>query len=120
MLLSLAILMSFQLIGLVVVTMFSIPVPAPVMGMLLLIIALLFYPPLLERTRQSANVFLAHLALFFVPAGVGLIEHVERIQGEALAISVSLLVSTVLGMIVTALTIRWMKRWLESSEEKTK
>ena len=120
MLLSLAILMSFQLIGLFLVTICSLPVPAPVMGMLLLIIGLLVYPPLLERTRQSANVFFSHLALFFVPAGVGLIEHAERIQGEALAIFLALLISTVLGMIVTALTIRWTKRWLESSGEKTK
>lgn len=120
MLMSFAILLSFQLLGLIVVTTCSLPVPAPVIGMLFLIVALMIYPPLLERTKQAANVFLSHLALLFVPAGVGLIDHAERIRGESLAILIALIVSTLLGMIVTALTIRWTKRWLVPDTEKTK
>ena len=80
MILTIALLLSFQLAGLLLVTLFGLPVPGPVMGMVLFLFALMTVNGLLEKTLPVVNVLLAHFALLFVPAGVGIIEHVDRLQ----------------------------------------
>jgi len=59
-----------------------------------------------RRSAQSlelaSNSLLSHLALLFVPAGVGIIVHFERIVEEWLPLTVALLASTVITMIATA------------------
>ena len=74
MILTIALLLSFQLAGLLLVTLFGLPVPGPVMGMVLFLFALMTVNGLLEKTLPVVNVLLAHFALLFVPAGVGIIE----------------------------------------------
>ena len=82
MILTIALLLSFQLAGLLLVTLFGLPVPGPVMGMVLFLFALMTVNGLLEKTLPVVNVLLAHFALLFVPAGVGIIEHFDRLQAE--------------------------------------
>ena len=45
---------------------------------------------------------LSHLSLLFVPAGVGMIVHLDRIREEWLPLIVALVVSTLLTMAVAA------------------
>jgi putative effector of murein hydrolase LrgA (UPF0299 family) len=55
---------------------------------------------------------LAQLSLLFVPAGVGVVLHLDRLAGEGWAIATALTVSTALGVAATGLTYRWaMGRW---------
>lgn len=68
MILTIALLLSFQLAGLLLVTLFGLPVPGPVMGMVLFLFALMTVNGLLEKTLPVVNVLLAHFALLFVPA----------------------------------------------------
>ena len=60
---------------------------------------------------------LANLSLLFVPAGVGIIRHGQRILNEGVAIMIALVVSTVIAMIVTAYVIILMQKWLKLSDE---
>lgn len=112
MLVALTLILLFQLAGLAVVVLLGLPVPAPVMGMFLFVLGLMCSTKLLELTRTTANTLLAHLAVLFVPAGVGIVEHVDRLQNEWVAIVTALVVSTVLAMVVTVYVIRWTKRLL--------
>ena len=64
------------------------------------------------------NVLLAHFALLFVPAGVGIIEHVERLEAEWLPITASILGSSILAMIVTVLVTRWVIKLMTRKETK--
>ena len=66
MILTIALLLSFQLAGLLLVTLFGLPVPGPVMGMVLFLFALMTVNGLLEKTLPVVNVLLAHFALLFV------------------------------------------------------
>ncbi|HQT78383.1 MAG TPA: CidA/LrgA family protein, partial [Rhodopila sp.] len=51
---------------------------------------------------QTGRGLLSHLSLLFIPAGVGVIQRLDVLAVNALAIVVALLVSTVLGLAVTA------------------
>jgi len=90
-----------QLAGEVTARALNLPAPGPVLGMLLLFGMLLWRgaPDWLDQVGQG---LLRLLPLFFVPAGVGIMNHVQLMQSEWLAIAVTLLVSTVITMIVTA------------------
>lgn len=118
MILTIALLLSFQLAGLLIVTLFGLPVPGPVMGMVLFLCALMTVDGLLEKTLPVVNVLLAHFALLFVPAGVGIIEHVERLEAEWLPITASILGSSILAMIVTVLVTRWVIKLMTRKETK--
>ena len=55
MILTIALLLSFQLAGLLLVTLFGLPVPGPVMGMVLFLFALMTVNGLLEKTLPVVN-----------------------------------------------------------------
>lgn len=112
MILTIALLLLLQLAGLFLVTLLGLPIPGPVMGMVLFLLALMTVDGLLQKTLPVVNVLLAHFALLFVPAGVGIVEHFERIETEWLPITASILGSTILAMGTTVLVTRAVMRLL--------
>ena len=120
MILTFALLLSFQLAGLLLVSLFGLPVPGPVMGMVLFLFALMTVNGLLEKTLPVVNVLLAHFALLFVPAGVGIIEHVDRLQAEWLPITATNNKTTILAMVTTVLVTRLVAHLLKGSNTKEK
>jgi holin-like protein len=107
---ALATLLVFQLIGEALVRALAVPVPGPVAGMALLLIALLLRPGLQPAIQPTAQTLLQHLSLLFVPAGVGVMLHLQRLGDEALAIGVALVVSTLVGLASAALTMVWLMK----------
>ncbi|MES1933407.1 LrgA protein [Salinisphaera shabanensis T35B1] len=107
---SLAALLLFQLAGEIIVRLTGAPLPGPVVGMVLLFIALVVRrrtPPVFADTSRG---LLNYLALLFVPAGVGIISYLDRVADEWLAIAITLVASTALAVIVTAFTLRALTR----------
>ncbi len=107
---ALAILLLCQLAGEVLVQVSGIPVPGPVMGMVLLFLGLWLRGPIPEPLRHTGQTLISHLALMFVPAGVGVMLYFERVSQEWLAILIALLISTLLTITVTALAMAGMMR----------
>jgi len=85
-------------------------VPGPVMGMVMLFITLMIRGRMVKAVEPASSALLGHLSLLFVPAGVGLIVHFSRLGSEWLPISVTLLLSTIITMAVTALVMQWVTR----------
>jgi putative effector of murein hydrolase LrgA (UPF0299 family) len=56
--------------------------------------------------EAGANELLRHLSLLFVPAGVGIVVAASSAGGQWLAIVVSVVVSTLATMAVTALVLK--------------
>jgi holin-like protein len=110
MLAAITVLLVYQLIGETLVLVLKLPVPGPVIGMLLLFLTLLLRGSAPESVRETAQGLLQHLSLLFVPAGVGVLIHFPRVFKEWLPIVVSLVVSTILTIAVTALTLRFLLR----------
>lgn len=102
---TIALILVFQLAGEVLVRLLALPVPGPVAGMLLLFVALAVRGSVPDEVSAFANGLLSHLALLFVPAGVGVIVHAERLSGIWPTILVALIVSTLLAVAVTALVL---------------
>jgi len=112
---ALALLLAFQLIGEAATFALALPVPGPVLGMTLLLVAVALRRDLLARLKSTSSTLLMHLSLLFVPAGVGVMVHGARLAAEGLAIVVAIVVSTVLALAATALTVRALLRDDEDS-----
>ncbi len=98
-------LLVFQSIGELISKGLSLPVPGPVVGMLLLF-AGLFLPAVSTPVAGAADFLLAHLSLLFVPVGVGVITHLAVLTHYGVQLLVVIVVSTWIGMAVTALVMR--------------
>src|SRR5690606_42100964 len=87
-------LLAVQVAGEAIVFALSIPIPVAVVGMALL------FAYLVIRGGEDADLvtftsaFLKHLSLFFIPAAVGIMAHLDRIADEWVAIAAALVIST--------------------------
>jgi holin-like protein len=114
---AITLLLVFQLVGEVISQVLGLPIPGPVVGMLLLFLALHVRSAMVERLRETAQNILQHLSLLFVPAGVGVMLHLRRVEHEWIAITLALVLSTVLTIVVTALTIRSVGRLIRTQHK---
>ena len=111
MLLSLGLILLCQLVGEAIARGTEIAVPGPVIGLVLCVLLLLardrvgrLVPAELRdgTFEHTGRGILSHLSLLFIPAGVGVVQRLDVLAGNALAIALALVVSTVLSLAVTA------------------
>ena len=114
MIVSLAIILSFQLVGEIASRALSLPLPGPVVGLLLLVGCCIARPALAERIRPTTMGLLQHLSLFFVPAGVGIVAHLQLLREDGLGLALALMGSTALAIAAGALAFSWVARWTGS------
>jgi holin-like protein len=107
---AITLLLLFQLIGETIARLGGLPLPGPVIGMALLFLTLTLRGNLPDSLRVTAGWLLQHLSLLFVPAGVGVVLYLSLIADQWAAISVSLLVSTVVTIAVSALVMLGFER----------
>lgn len=98
-----AILLALQFLGEALSRGFALPIPGNVIGMGLLLVALGMKIVRVEWVEEAAELLLSHLALFFVPAGVGVMVYFDLIGREWLPIVVATVTSTFVVMAVTGL-----------------
>ncbi len=112
---ALTLLLSCQLAGETAVRLSQLPVPGPVLGLVLLfaILAMRGKPPV--ALRDTGQGLLSHLSLLFVPAGVGVIAHADRLRADWLPLLVAVLASTALTIVVTAVVFRLVWRLTAST-----
>jgi holin-like protein len=103
-------LLLFQCAGEVASRLLGLPVPGPVVGMLLLLIALRARKRIPDSIGAAADALAKHLSLLFVPAGVGVMMYFGHLAGEWLPIVLALLVSTVVAIAAAALTFAALAR----------
>ena len=96
-----ALLLSFQFLGEMMVRGFDWPVPGNVVGMALLLAALMVGLVRLEWVKEAAELLLTHLALLFVPAGVGVMLYFDLLSREWLPILTATVLSTFVVLAVT-------------------
>jgi holin-like protein len=115
MLRGLALLLVFQSLGEVAVRAIGTLVPGPVVGMVLLFTFLVVRknPPL--SLTQAADGLLSHLAIFYIPAAVGVMLYAKPLAEQGVAWIAAILVSTLGAMLLPALLL---KRWLGNAPEE--
>jgi holin-like protein len=105
MLQGLTLLLLCQSAGEAAARLLHLPLPGPVLGMLLLVL-LLGWQRLQAPTEAASGALLTHLSLLFVPVGVGVMTHLALISEYGLRMGLALLLSTWIGLAVTALVLR--------------
>lgn len=95
-----------QFAGEVIARGLGLPLPGPVVGMVLLLALLIWRErrglvAVPASLRGVAAMLLGNLSLLFVPAGVGVVTQLDVLRANWLAIAVSILASTAIGLLVT-------------------
>ena len=103
-------LLLFQLIGEAVSALFDLPMPGNVIGMALMLIALVCGWVKLEWLQEAAELLLRYMAMFFVPAGVGVMLYFDLIGREWLPIIAGTVISTFVVMAVTGWTVKLLEK----------
>lgn len=96
-----AVLLSFQLAGELSVRAAAWPIPGNVLGMALLLVALMLGLVRLEWVTEAAELVLSHMALLFVPVGVGVMLYFDLLAREWLPIVAATVLSTFVVIAVT-------------------
>ena len=104
----LAWLLAMQSLGELLARGLSLPFPGPVVGMLLMLIALRV-PAVREPVAQCAQFLLSHLSLLFIPVGVGVMTHLGLVGQYGVRMLVVIVVSTWIGLGVTAAVLHRFK-----------
>ncbi|MDR0659601.1 MAG: CidA/LrgA family protein [Prevotellaceae bacterium] len=102
-LLGFLIILFFWALGTVVTMLINHLIPGSVVGLLLLFVALCFKLVRPEQIRAVAKFLTKNMSLFFVPAPVGLMEHLGVLKDGWAFILVASVLSTILVMAVVAL-----------------
>ena len=86
----------------------SLPLPGPVIGMVLLLLALR-WPAVQEPVSACADFLLSHLSLLFVPVGVGVMTHLSLVSQYGIRMLAVVVLSTLAGLVVTVLTMHLLR-----------
>ena len=109
----LAWLLLLQSIGELLSRGLSLPFPGPVIGMVLLLVALR-WPVVREPVSVCADFLLSHLSLLFVPVGVGVMTHLSLVNQYGGRMLLVIVLSTLIGLAVTALALNFL--WQKDAE----
>lgn len=105
-----------QLAGEAIVRAAALPLPGPVAGMALLFALMIVRTPLPSELNPTADGILRHLSLLFVPAGVGVVQQLDRLGHDGLRLLIVIVLTTVISLTVTALVFAGTARLLSADD----
>ncbi|MGH1374854.1 MAG: CidA/LrgA family protein [Alphaproteobacteria bacterium] len=104
------ILIGCQLLGEIIVEVFDMTVPGPVVGMLLLFFGLLVRKNVPDSLEKAGGGLLKHIGLLFVPAGAGISMYLNMIVEEWDVILVASVGSTVVTLLTCAFVFTFINQ----------
>jgi holin-like protein len=108
---ALTILLVCQFAGEIISNATGLPVPGPVLGLVfLLLLQVVRKGKVARELKSTAQALLQNLSLLFVPAGVGVIDHLDVLARNWLPLALSIAISTLLGLGVTAWIMQRLSR----------
>ncbi|WPK12141.1 CidA/LrgA family protein [Lysinibacillus louembei] len=106
----------YYYLGVVIVNLTGIFIPASIVGLILLWLSLYFKLIKVQYIQDGATFFLAFLTLFFIPSTIGVVDHPELLSKAGLYLILAVIVST---LFTIALTGKW-SQWIEKKEAAAK
>lgn len=82
---------------------------------MVLMLGMLGWEPVRTQVSIVANGLLMHLSLLFVPVGVGIMTHLALVSKYGWQLLITLVLSTWIGLLVTALVFRALLRCVEEA-----
>lgn len=125
MIVSLALILLCQLVGEIVARWTQLPLPSPVIGLVLLFAIFLvrdriaWLPPEIrgEPLEVNCETLLQHMAMMFVPAGVGVVQRLDILARYGVGVVATVILTTAFSIAVTAVTFEWVARWFPAGPE---
>ena len=112
-------LLIFQSLGELLARGLSLPLPGPVIGMVLLLVALR-WPAVQRPVAGCAEFLLSHLSLLFVPVGVGVMTHLSLVSQYGVRMLAVVVLSTLAGLGATAVSLHLLRDRTRVGEPGTK
>lgn len=103
-------LLGCQMVGEVIHHVSRLPLSGPIIGMVLLLILLRMVGGGSEEFNLAGQSLLRYLPLFFVPPGVGVMQHLALLRTWWLTTLLALIASTALAMISGAIVMQSVTR----------
>lgn len=100
----------FSFLGSWIVQSLSLQFPGSIVGLLLLFVCLYFRIIPVELIKDGAGFLLAFLALFFIPATVGIMDYPELLSWAGLGMVLAIIISTVITIIFTGRFCQYLER----------
>lgn len=99
---------------------FNIPIPGTILGMVILLFLMMIRVIKLKTIEHISSILLDNLALFFVPANVGIIVLYDQIKTVWVRLIIVLILSTIIVMSVTGLTVQFLDRAISKQKKGEK
>ena len=107
----LAVLLALYLLGCQIAAWLAWPIPGGVIGMALLLLGFAFGWVKPAALQMGSGLLMAEMLLFFIPALMSLLDYGSLIREEGWRILLVIAVSTLMVMVVTAMTVELVCRW---------
>ena len=106
-----------QLVGEFLQKYFALAIPGPVIGLLLMLVALLLQrgsrdsdTDFGQKVINTSNHLLQYLSLLFVPIGVGVVMHLQLLESQLVKVLGVIIIGTLLTIIVTAALFQALRK----------
>lgn len=106
-----------QLVGEFLQKYFLLAIPGPVIGLLLMLVALLLQrgsrdsdTDFGQKVINTSNHLLQYLSLLFVPIGVGVVMHLQLLESQLVKVLGVIIIGTLLTIIVTAALFQVLRK----------
>ncbi len=114
------ILFIYYYLGVLIVKLTGIFIPASIIGLILLWLSLHFKLLKVQYILDGASFFLAYLTLFFIPATIGVIQYPELLSSAGIHLLIAVIISSLLTIVITGKWSQWIEKKENSmKEEKT-
>ncbi|HZG70407.1 MAG TPA: CidA/LrgA family holin-like protein [Chondromyces sp.] len=100
----------FVFMGAGVKAILPVPIPASMIGLVLLLLALFTKVVKIEWVEKGGNWLLAELLLFFIPSAVGIVNYEEILSWKGFETVLLIGVSTFIVMAATACTADYIQK----------
>lgn len=100
-LLQIGMLFVLYFIGVWIQELFNLIIPGSVIGLVLLFVLLVTNVIKLKWIEEGASFLMKHLALFFIPATVGIMKYYDVFLGKGIWLVITTIISTMLVIVIS-------------------
>jgi len=104
----LAIILSVYLTGVLLETVFSLPIPGSIIGMLLMLSLLHLKIVKVEMIEDVSNFFLDNMVFFFIPVTVGIMSSYQILDGYLFKVVGIIVASVIITIAITASIVEFI------------
>ncbi|MGL5634393.1 MAG: CidA/LrgA family protein [Sarcina sp.] len=95
-----------------------LPLPGNILGMLILLLLLCLKVVKVEHVDNVSTFLLDHLAFLFIPAGVGVLNAMNVLEGNIIKLLIIVITSTMVIMAVTGLIVQNVMKIMDKRKAK--